>query len=214
MVLSKQDLVFINEINQRFPYLRENFERALAVPANDRFEWAQEEIYNVQRSGYAVRGIPAEDVESVGEHTAHCIVLADVWIENAASRRETILTLEGHDLEESIILDFHWKSPITKGEKERLEKLASNVLYEADPRQRRVYSDLYREGESPVAKLAKDFDKLQVLFKAAVYERQFPALKNALDEFWGNVEGIVETPTGKRVLEYALSNREKIANRF
>ncbi|MCB9989717.1 MAG: HD domain-containing protein [Rhodospirillales bacterium] len=187
-MFSEDDWAFINHLNGRFPHLREAFERAVALPPRERLEWAEAEIGNVLRSGYLVRGIPEDQVETVREHTDDGRYLIQSWVQGKQLRREADTGFRFHDIIEAITWDFHWEDDITADEKGRVEMLSADVIFEHDPHNHRRYWDDYRLCRTEAARIEKDADKNQVLFRTLGYRSNFPHLKNRLDEFWNNLK--------------------------
>lgn len=139
----------------------------------------------VPRSGWALRGVAAG--ESVTEHSWHVLFL--VWalgprIPGLDVGRAVEIALV-HDLAEVRLGDLPQTAAryLPEGAKKEAERTAvAEILAPLPGRSRELYAE-YEAGETPEARLVKACDKLQLMVKAAAYERWGAG---GLAEFWDN----------------------------
>ena len=210
-ILSEQDWDFIDTLNDRFPYMRQNFEAAVACPATLRFKWAMTKLAQVKRSGFVVRGVPLDEVETVLEHTTQCASIASMIISDLNNAEEIKRILLVHDISESIVLDFHRNDPISKKEKHRLESLAAKIIFEHDPEDNQKFYNLYLENMTLNAHRAHDIDKIQILFRTLEYYREYPHLSDRLNEFWDwYAQYSDRSDIGDMLFEMACEQQERL----
>ncbi len=167
-----------------------------------------ETLDRVPRSGYLLRGVAAP--ESVAEHAFHLATL--VWLlaaeQPGLDRARVVEMALLHDLAELRIGDLpltaaDYFEPGAKHEAER--RAAADLLAPADPAAGERYVE-YDAGETLEARFVKACDRLQLLLKAAVYERQGHV---ALAEFWSEPANFPgdEFPVVARLFEELRARR-------
>lgn len=198
-ILSAGELAFLREQNEAYSYLCENFERAAAVAPKNRFDYGMDQLKELPRRGYVVRGIPADSIESVYQHEVEMADLAQkfyhvAWAILPDDRYSvevglTNLTrmIKVHDLGEALIRDFAPRDKLDKSIKYRLEQMALKVLLEHDPEKMKASFEEFERGFTPLAQWGNDLDKIQMMHKVMEYQHRFPTLRGNLSDFWSNL---------------------------
>jgi len=139
----------------------------------------------VPRAGFFLRGIA--DGESVAEHSYQVALL--VWalaaeIDGVDRTRALEIALI-HDVAEVRFGDLPWTASayLPPGSKKEAERRAVADLLAPMGDTGMALIDEYQAGESTEAKLVKACDKLQLMIKVALYERDGA---RGLGEFWEN----------------------------
>ncbi len=200
--LSDAEWHLITGIDQLFPdkHITENFRTYLALPPMDRMAKAQEDRKTVLRAGWKRRGIPDDAVETLHDHVASMKRLALDYIARHPNITTIIDIIDSHDTGEVIIGDFIpgeflTGDDITKQDKDKIELLAIQLIYEAQPHMVERYLD-YAERRNIESRIVKDLDKGQMFLRAKEYAVTHPAID--LSEFfldsqnyaWGTQEGV------------------------
>ncbi|PJB69936.1 MAG: hypothetical protein CO093_09230 [Alphaproteobacteria bacterium CG_4_9_14_3_um_filter_47_13] len=214
LILDKQEWQHIDVMTERFPYLRDSFESALAVPTEERYEWAVKRLENLPRTGYAFRGIPDAHVETISRHIQEMKNLSCLFAEAVLSKEEEEIALKMiavHDLPEAVTHDFHRHDPITKVEKGKLEASALKIILEQDPQGLQPLFHLYEAAAAPVAHWVKDLDYLQCMERTLQYQQDFPEVRANLEEFWDDAYGKpLNTAQGRKMLDGLLARRKQL----
>ncbi len=193
-VLTEDECDFINERSEAFPRIREGFLRYASIPTDRRLQAAMKGLKTEPRRGYVMRGIAAENAQSVATHQHNTVRIAYFLAseKNAALRAKVAVMMATHDLAEAVIGDFTPEEGLDKHYKHTLEKLAVEVLT-AGPEHHflkgriRESFDEYEERESEASLIGKDADTLELVITARAYERAFPHLSERLQDFRNDV---------------------------
>ena len=104
-----QQWMFIREIDQRFPGRRiaEKFEQYLALSPEDRIAQAVLDRKNLLRSGWAARGIPTAETETIDQHTEAMKVVARNYLAQHKNLSVIEDIIDCHDTGEVIVSDFY-----------------------------------------------------------------------------------------------------------
>ena len=102
-MLSLDEWDFIDGLSGARLPLRQNFETALEIEPQERYEWAQDQVYDIKRVRFFKRGIPEHDTETVGEHTLEAVGLATLHTPDYCLRDTVERMIFIHDLPQSII---------------------------------------------------------------------------------------------------------------
>lgn len=189
MKIVQDDWLFIEEIDKRFPdkNILKSFQDFIALDPFDRPKAAQDKIDHLPRAGYVARGIPAEEAETVGQHTRAMKDVADEITKFSVGKLKEIIDI--HDMSEAIVRDFMPTDNINTNEKHRLEELAINVIFEAHPEKIETWKEY---GKSLRGKMAKDIDKLQMWDQSEIYKKQYPELQtNGVSNFQDLIDNVV-----------------------
>ena len=163
----------------------------------------------VPRSGYSLRGVA--EPESVSEHSFHTSFLA--WAlaaeEPELDRLRVVELALVHDLAEVRTGDLPRTAAryLPAGAKATAELAAAReLLAPLGDRAADLFAE-YQAGETPAARFVGACDKLQLLIKAATYERWGA---RGLDEFWTHLEGFGDGGFASisRVLEELRARRD------
>ncbi|RSL61557.1 hypothetical protein CEP51_013617 [Fusarium floridanum] len=138
-------------------------------------------LNTLPRTGWLNRGVPAEDCETVGEHTHSVVEIVGQLSEkrtgiNGDRAREIA---KCHDYAEAIIGDLTPADGVSSAEKKRREDDAYGEFCRIDPvRGEEIHQAAveYRDKTTPEARLVKDVDKYQRLKRAFKYQQRYPGL--------------------------------------
>lgn len=192
--IDEDDWRFIAVIDARFPEksIRAKFNSYAALTPDARLARAMEDLKKVLRAGWKRIGIPAEDVQNVFDHQE--------GMKRLCGQHARAVAIAGvHDVPEVIAGDFTPHDDISKADKSRIEYLAAKIIFQAHPDLLGLWLE-YETGTSEDAHIVKDIDKCEMLETAAMYERKYPHLKEALDHFWTGAVPKIVTETGKACL--------------
>ena len=140
----------------------------------------------VKRAGFVLRGVP--EPESVAAHSHFLAVLTllvcDQYPEDF--NREKALTIAlTHDLCEAHLMDI--PMPVAdahlKEAKDAAEQAITEQLFEGFDASYAQYYQEFLDASSPEAKLVRGLDKVQMMLKIVMYQRE---QKGRLEEFWAN----------------------------
>jgi putative hydrolase of HD superfamily len=207
--LSDDDWAFITETSARFPEreIKQKFEEYEVRHPEQRLRSAAFNVNLVKRNGWYRVGIPYG--QSVGNHIGTLREMVALIPEKHRDRVSKMLAV--HDMAEVIISDFTPREmseiaadgKITTAEKKRLERLAINLIYKAQPEMIALWEE-FEEEKTVEALLAKDLDRLECIFEAEMMEARFPHLADNLQEFWNGMAEALHTNRGRDILEYLL----------
>lgn len=195
-MLTENDLVFIETLIDRAPYIRANFDSALSIPSEERYEWAQDRVYDIKRKRYMKRGVPEHDTESVGDHTLESIGLATLHTPDHCLRDTVERMILIHDLPQAILDNLRCEDVFSEIEKQRAEQLAAQVIFEDVPRAYALWEE-YEKGETHEARVAKDIQHAQMLLKISEYERDYPKTRKHFKPYWDTLESTWVSDAGK-----------------
>lgn len=162
------------------------------------------------RKGW-LRSIPAEQCESVAEHTFATALLAWLLAEHffPELNPEKILKLALiHDLGEIHAGDITPHDGISAAEKNRVERQGVEKIFSRLPGGERYVAlwEEYENGTTPEAQFVKQIDRLEMALQAGVYEYQQGV---DLKEFFESAAGAIISPELKTILVEILNSRKK-----
>jgi putative hydrolase of HD superfamily len=143
-------------------------------------------LARVPRAGWLLRGVT--EAESVSSHCHAVALLAqlacDAWPGRFDAARAVAMALV-HDCAEVVTMDI----PMPAGDaafreaKSRTERAAITSLFDGLPTRAAELFEEFERAETPEARLVRGLDKVQMMIRAACYEREGHA---ALGDFWAN----------------------------
>ena len=142
-------------------------------------------LKKIKRAGWVLRGI--SDAETVAEHTFRVALMALLLAPKLGLDTGKCLKLAlVHDLAEAVVGDITPHDLISSEEKYQKERAAMKEL-SRDSGEEKLEKlwDEYSERLTPEAKFVHELDKLEMIFQAYEYEKEFPSRN--LDEFWNSV---------------------------
>lgn len=160
-------------------------------------------LNDLPRTGWVKRGIPLEEAETVGEHTAECVVMAGALAKRVGVCRERLMEMLAiHDWPESdpLVGDITLYCGVSRQEKFDREYDAMVRLCQR-LRHGETFLELWLAFEAcatPEARIANQLDKLQMVYRALGYqmERGFDPT-----EFIDDCEWRIEHPVLRRIFE-------------
>lgn len=160
------------------------------------------------RQGW-LRSIPAEQCESVAEHTFGVALLAWALAERffPGLDPEKILKLALiHDIGEIHAGDITPYDGISAAEKNQAEQQAVKQLFSRLPGGEKYLAlwEEYENGTSPEAQFVKQIDRLEMALQASIYEYQHEV---NLEEFFGSAAEVILSPELKTVFADILRSR-------
>lgn len=208
-LLTADDREFLARIGEVHPDILHAFERYLAAPPEARPAMAAHDSTALLRAGWVARNV--KNPESVAEHTLSLAATVEAAALPTGTDRERLIRMaHAHDLPEVIITDFTPQQGIARADKDRLELLAAHVLFETQPEERALVEE-YVAQETPLAHLLHDFDKLDAVHQALVYEGYYPQKRGKLfQEFRDYAAPRLKTDTGQAHLADIDSRAETI----
>lgn len=143
-------------------------------------------LARVPRAGWLLRGVA--EPESVASHSHAVALLArlacDAWPGSFDADRAVAIALV-HDCAEVVTMDI----PMPAGDaafrdaKSRTELAAMASLFDGLPSRAAELFEEFERAETPEARLVRGLDKVQMMIRAACYEREG---RGALGDFWAN----------------------------
>lgn len=197
-MLSTEELGIIKTLSISCPYLWENFQAALAIPASDRYEWAQDRVYDIYRLRYAKRGVPLHDTETVGEHTLEAIGLATLHTPDHCNSDTVEEMLLVHDLPQAILDNLRCEDIFTQQQKQQVTKLAAKVIFEKFDHAYALWNE-YEEQKTLESHVAKDIQNAQMMLKILEYKQKYPEIISKFKSFFDNLENSWLTKTGHEI---------------
>ena len=202
-MLPHNDWTFIHVLNERYPYLQDNFEQAMRIEPEERHDWALDRVYDILRKRYTKRGVPAHDTETVGEHILESIGLATLHTPDHCNRDTVEQMILVHDMPQAITDNIRCEKDISDTDKYRIRHLAAKVIFEAKP----VAYDLwieYEKQESLESHIAHDMQNVQMMLKVLEYQSAYPKITPHFQYFWDNLEHRWKTETGREIYRSTL----------
>lgn len=140
----------------------------------------------VARAGYVLRGV--SEPESVAAHS-HFVALMTMLVcdqhPEAFDRERALAIALIHDLCEAELMDI--PMPAADGHfgeaKDRAEQAVTEQLFEGFDARYAEYHQDFLDAGTPEARLVRGLDKVQMLIKVIMYDRE---RRGHLDEFWNN----------------------------
>ncbi len=207
-MLSVEDWCFIDLLG--LPYLRGNFEVALAIDAYDRYVWAQDRLYDIKRERFTKRGVPLCDTESVGDHTLESIGLATLHTPYTCNRDTVERMILVHDMPQAIIDNIKCAEQISITDKKKVERLAANVVFEAWPAAQALWEE-YDAGKSHEARVAKDIQYIQMLLKVQEYQDAYPDAAPSLFHYWQDLSAAWVSDLGVKLQALLFSDFSRMS---
>ncbi|GJQ80836.1 hypothetical protein Trydic_g9422 [Trypoxylus dichotomus] len=163
------------------------------------------DLKGLQRKGWQVRDIP--NPESIADHMyAMALMTFLIGNDSKLDRLKCMQLALIHDLPECIVGDIIPDDPITVEEKHKLEQDAieklTKLLNSNSIVGKTIYDTYveYREQKTPEARFVKDLDKFDMIFTAALYEKQ-SGIPNSLQEFFDCTEGKFQHPFMQKLVK-------------
>lgn len=197
-MLSHDDLKAIKDISISCPYLLENFKTALAMPAQDRYDWAQDRVYDIFRMRYTKRGIPLHDTETVGEHTLEAIGLATLHTPEHCNGDIVEQMILVHDLPQAIIDNLRCEDHITEVQKKHIAHLAAKVIFSKFDDAYALWLE-YEEQKTLESHIAKDIQHAQMMLKIMEYKAVYPHIVDGFAPFLNNLQNMWLTEAGREI---------------
>jgi len=176
------DISLILPYAAQLPHLNTAFNDVLAVPAQERPAWAKRQRATIYRDGWFVNtpvGMNG-DGENLTQHVDHLQSLVDTYFP-ANCRALAKNYADVHDDQEVIAHAviggikrdlnpaFNTQSySLSNDDKEAIEMLAVNVLFEKDPASKSLWHD-YKESTAAAAVLFRGLDKICVMWKCVEF---------------------------------------------
>jgi putative hydrolases of HD superfamily len=140
----------------------------------------------VDRAGYVMRGVP--EPESVAAHCHFVALLTLLVVDQYPDEfdRQRALTIAlTHDLCEARLMDI--PMPVAdrhfREAKDAAEQAITEELFAGFPPQYARWHQEFLDASTPEAKLVRGLDKVQMMIKVIMYEREH---RGRLEEFWAN----------------------------
>lgn len=153
-----------------------------------------QQLKRIPRTGWLLRGVPPGEAENVAAHTAGTSLLALALAELVSvpvDRARLLAICLLHDLAEARLSDLPWPAAryLPAGAKRNAEEQVLDDVLAGLPFAA-PWQELWQEFEdasTTEGRLARDADRLDMLFQAAAYEQ---AGRRGLDEFWKAPDGL------------------------
>lgn len=204
--LSSTDCAFMTDIFNRFPRVRDGFNHFMGFEPEERLAEAVKKLKTEPRAGWPLMGVPPEMIQSVAGHHADGMKLAFMIAAKNIDAQHVSRMIAVHDLAEAVTGDFissgAYKDPITKAEKQKLERIAMTMLTRDFPdedvaQEIMALWEEYEAGQTADSVMAHDIDKLELVMQAQYYEALYPDLKPAFRELWDAADRGIKTPEGR-----------------
>ena len=148
------------------------------------------ELEQIKRTGWVMRKVEAERLESVSDHTLQVLVLAVTFVHELNLDFDIAKLVQMcfiHDIGESIVGDV---SDIDKNfeDRKKLEREKTIEFLSSLPKSLSVYLDLWIEAEDKKTEMAKflyEVDKLDAIIKAKKYSID-NCRPDIFEEFYNN----------------------------
>lgn len=207
--LSTDECFFLLDIFQRFPRVQKSFHHFLGLEAEERLAEAVNLLAREPRAGWPKMGVPQGMIQSVAGHQTDGMRMAFMMAAGSHNPKRVARMFAVHDLTESVTGDFISgganKDPISKLERQKLERIVLRFLLEEHPAREDAVEMMalweeYEAGVTPDSVMAHDIDKLELVMQAQFYESLYPDLKSQFTELWDHAQGNVQTPQGRALL--------------
>lgn len=208
--LTYAECQFLRDIFQRLPRVQKGFHHFLGLEPEDRVGEAVRLLAKEPRRSWTSLGVPFTMVQSVAGHQTDGMRLAFVVAAGNHDPEHIARMFAVHDLAKSLTGDFIPggvnKDPITKAEKQKLERIVMSFLLEEHPepddaREIRAHWEEYKAGQTPDAIMAHDINKLEMVMQAQFYESLYPDLKKPLREMWDYANDHLKTSQARALLD-------------
>ena len=140
----------------------------------------------IARAGYVLRGVT--EPESVAAHSHFVALLAMLLLDarpELGDREKTLAMALLHDLPEAQLMDIPMPAADAhlKDAKTDAELAIARDLFGGFPERYMLWLEELAAASSPEARLVRGLDKLQMMIKILMYQRE---QRGRLDEFWAN----------------------------
>ncbi len=178
-------------------------------------------LKNVPRTGWLLRGVKRQFVESVAEHVARTAFISMVLSDKLTNkgikldRYKVVEMALLHDISEAMLLDIDKEvaSIVGKDFKEKAERRIENfILKEIDPNLGKMYLDLlseYHDVDCVEAEIVKISDKLETLVQASEYD-MIGIPKRALSDFWDEEKSFIKAIKNNSVKKLVIEIVQEI----
>jgi putative hydrolase of HD superfamily len=159
-----------------------------------RIYYSFNQLKNLFRQGWLLRGVEKEFGESVAEHTLGVAILAmfiaDQYSEFAFDRDKLVTMALIHDFGEIYAGDLV-PGIISREQKYQIERNAMVKVLSPLPEKDKYLScwEEFEAGETPEAKLLKQLDRLEMALQASIYEHAFDL---DLTEFMNSADRVIQ----------------------
>lgn len=169
-------------------------------------------LKSITRAGWSKRQMGTASVEGVGAHVFGAMLLAELLLDHAIPnissehRAKVIRLLLIHDLGEAYIGDYDPTDGATKSkEVAAVKRLGSLALFRTLQTTAEIplLFEIFETGADPLARVAKDFDKLDAVFQAYIYASQFPNIEDRTKFFNYHIDIIQSVKLKAIALELA-----------
>ena len=207
--LSTDECDFLIDIFQRFPRVQKSFHHFIGIEPEERLTEAVNLLAREPRAGWPVMGVPQGMIQSVAGHQTDGMRLAFMMASGNHDPQRINRIFAVHDLTESVTGDFisggAYKDPISKPEKQKLERIVLRFLLEEHPSPKNAAEIMalweeYEAGVTPDSVMAHDIDKLELVMQAQFYESLYPDLKSQFTDLWDHAYQHLQTPQGRNLL--------------
>jgi 5'-deoxynucleotidase YfbR-like HD superfamily hydrolase len=163
-----------------------------------------------ERAGWVKSGI--KNAETVWEHSSKVAKAAKIFFERRYPRQKKYAAHMGqfHDLGEFKVPDYTPHDKITNAEKHQQEENAILELFNNEKQNPKKIKKIleswreYEEGETLVAKLVFDLDKMDAAIQALVYKNH----GHDVEEFFPYSLGKVTDPELWKILDYLIKKNQ------
>lgn len=164
------------------------------------------------RTGWLLKGIPANESESIAEHMYRMAMISMVLpMGEGVSREKCIMIALVHDLAEAIVGDITPDCGIPSDEKHRREAAALvEMTQDLNPEIAQLIRDLwgeYESGSTEEARIVKQIDKFEFALQASEYEKIYPDVKG-LDQWIEQVGPVMKDEHLKGVYDLLYTQRQ------
>lgn len=171
-------------------------------------------LKRLYRQGWLRRGIPAEEAESVADHSFGAAVLAlllageagtggPAGLTEGADPAKVVLLALVHELGEAFAGDLTPADAVPAAEKKRLENESFERALEGvgETAWIRLLWEEYELGASREARFARELDRLEMGLQAALHHAEG---RNGMEEFFTSARKAVSEPRLRAMLEAAV----------
>jgi 5'-deoxynucleotidase YfbR-like HD superfamily hydrolase len=209
--LSHAQWAFIDRLDRGAGTLRSGFEDAFNVPLADRYDWAQDRLYDIKRRRFTKRGVPCHDTETVGDHVLDSIGMATVHTPFTCHRDMVERMILVHDMPQAIIDNLKCVDSVSKKDMKRAVKMAAEIVFEDRPAAMALWQE-YEDGVTPEARVAKDIQHAQMLIKVQEYQDKYPHTRITFKEYWDAFDTMWVSDAAKTLQALFVNSTEICAN--
>ena len=221
-IFSDEERTFLNttfskpEVAEKRQAIAANFERYLQAPPPRRAEMAENDLQEILRTGWVIRGVP--NPENIRIHTGYVERHALKEAPDGVNGQRCVAMASIHDIPEAIITDLLPGDPVSKDERTALGRLAMKAIYHGSPHLAEVLDlfDEFEKQETPESHWVHDVDKLDPVFVALQYEGKYPDLQDGtqrsqgvglFQEFADYAGKRLKTEKGRSIFDEVVENQ-------